>query len=611
MPTAREVRTAIIWADKYLKRLINTFSWGGKNYAVFKPCPSTPITIKTSKPVCDLFGDTFPAGDVRIPDGILWGWYECADLETTTQTGEVWSGTYTFKFWKYDPDLLGYVDFIFARVLAMYYPDPKNPKQMYLGLTQGLWNDHGFDFTGDLYLGSELVIKDLRANVGKSVAFRTDDFGCFPANKYNLREDQFSGAYYLWNHLCERDLARRMFSLLDDYEYKIHTSGPLWLVNENYPDNFLCNCDELAKDCWVWADLPRGTYFYPHLAKRCISPYLVWCTPMCFGDPDMLGALSVRALHLLTKYQSTHVRDELGNTPLDYLLYGWTDVSLREHPSLAEIFVTGKGSTNPKAPEYYLGPIGFVPMTVLGYGFGYTQAREIADDMADVIIKTQWGYPFKAGEEGKGYYEGYGLINRPDHTGGMMQVWKWITVDAELKPEASYVRAGWLAQLTSLLHYGMPPEWAIIQPTWLIPTLGKVIGLRIYEYYKWRRETADSWWRHDPAGPLYPVWLPLFDIKLSGRVDMFDALRLTRNWGPGGADTCPPCDINGDGTVNIIDAMTLMGVWGFKDDPEPRKITATVPTLRSEYSALITTLSYVSTWSMLEILRRTIKAWKS
>jgi hypothetical protein len=45
-------------------------------------------------------------------------------------------------------------------------------------------------------------------------------------------------------------------------------------------------------------------------------------------------------------------------------------------------------------------------------------------------------------------------------------------------------------------------------------------------------------------------------------VNMFDALKVSTNWGPTGPFTYPPADINWDSTVGLFEALTIMGSFG-------------------------------------------------
>ena len=51
----------------------------------------------------------------------------------------------------------------------------------------------------------------------------------------------------------------------------------------------------------------------------------------------------------------------------------------------------------------------------------------------------------------------------------------------------------------------------------------------------------------------------LGDVNGDGTVDVLDLLTLLGDWGP-----CPSCasDLNGDGTVNVLDLLDLLANWG-------------------------------------------------
>ena len=51
------------------------------------------------------------------------------------------------------------------------------------------------------------------------------------------------------------------------------------------------------------------------------------------------------------------------------------------------------------------------------------------------------------------------------------------------------------------------------------------------------------------------------DANLDGSVDVVDLLSLLANWGP--CDTeCGGADTNGDGSIDVVDLLTILAGWG-------------------------------------------------
>jgi hypothetical protein len=125
-------------------------------------------------------------------------------------------------------------------------------------------------------------------------------------------------------------------------------------------------------------------------------------------------------------------------------------------------------------------------MAELGYGFGYEEAKAIADDMAQVMLKCQWG-KMEDFASGKGRTIKFGTINRPDHVGGFIDSYKVQNGDFY----QDWVPKGTLRTIVEgILEFigteDMPSELGIFTPTRVETTLECVRALRIYEYYKYR-----------------------------------------------------------------------------------------------------------------------------
>jgi hypothetical protein len=178
------------------------------------------------------------------------------------------------------------------------------------------------------------------------------------------------------------------------------------------------------------------------------------------------------------------------NSAEDYLIKGFyagdklSGGCLVWYPSLKDHYEFGKGT---KSDEWHLNPrIQLSAFAELGYGFGYEEAKAIADDMAQVMLKCQWG-KMEDFTSGKGRTIKYGTINRPDHVGGFIDSYKVQNGDFY----QDWVPKGTLRTIIEhILEFlgteDMPSELGIFTPTRVETTLECVRALRIYEYYKYR-----------------------------------------------------------------------------------------------------------------------------
>jgi hypothetical protein len=154
-----------------------------------------------------------------------------------------------------------------------------------------------------------------------------------------------------------------------------------------------------------------------------------------------------------------------------------------EYPyNLTQDFVPGKGFGT---GDFYGARWSVLEsLSVLGYGFGVEEAKVLADQIADVYIKAQWGYPFTPGQEGYGYSYEYGRINRPDLTGAFMPGWQVAEGSTIFKATAVAVPGSLSMQLLNI--HAFDGDWGIYMPFSHETTMGVLTGLRIYEFYKWR-----------------------------------------------------------------------------------------------------------------------------
>jgi hypothetical protein len=132
--------------------------------------------------------------------------------------------------------------------------------------------------------------------------------------------------------------------------------------------------------------------------------------------------------------------------------------------------------------------------TVLGYGFGDEEAKAIADDLAECMIKSQWGYEVIQGiapsdQIGYHYTKEYGRINRPDLTGAFPV--EYCVIEGESIKFATGYRP-WADTLTAALMTffnisGSPEEARNYVGGCASDRLAVTLNqLRVYEFYKWR-----------------------------------------------------------------------------------------------------------------------------
>jgi hypothetical protein len=127
--------------------------------------------------------------------------------------------------------------------------------------------------------------------------------------------------------------------------------------------------------------------------------------------------------------------------------------------------------------------------TMLGYGYNYPEAKTIADGLADMLVKMQWGYPFKSGEEMVGYVDRWGAVYRPDWTGTFPVIGQFIDGAFTLALDACPIVRGQLPQMAYKFGWTMPADVDLIYGSWEHQLFAEVMPLRIYEAYKWRLST--------------------------------------------------------------------------------------------------------------------------
>jgi hypothetical protein len=532
MATLQEVRRAIYWGERFIHKHYYEFDWNGHRFGVLRALPGTPLSLKLySKPQVPLPGiditnrDWLTAGNagnfgfVECVYGGIW----CPDvrIETIHDDGETWEGYYIFQYWYIQNSDILHLDL--CRIHVKYYPSPYYLNRMRIEITP----ETGVD--GDLYLNVEyspdikrygeptkLVFADgtsnIRNHVGETIIKETGDFGCFPSNEYCVRYDTQIYALYCWDYSPSyRDRASKCKAFMDYYGWnpKYYMWASSHRLNDDLPDNPWGSPEFAWHECEVQGQLPRGLGLYPHWSRSC------FCRLM---TTKWFDAVFLDPVHWLNKYKNPNQSIYIGTgknpetleyepvytTPRAYCLgpqvtIGAWDGVINEPYYPPQSFIPGKGFYGPlfwalPGGGYYGATEGII---VLGYGFNVEEAKVLADQMVDVWLKSQWGYPFNSGEECYGYTSNYGepkRIRRPDFTGAFMPTWEVVTVgDGEVFSQKNPTHVPWsllraiLGLVSGLLHIEEPPpDTAIYLPSWVEDSIYRLHALRIYEYYKYR-----------------------------------------------------------------------------------------------------------------------------
>jgi hypothetical protein len=531
-PTQQEVRRAIRWADYWIDAFYQTISYGGKEYGIMKFGPGIPITLKLSKPLPSVISP--PTPDILHPGDCvrtefapcLWGgrWWGFCDIETKSDTGEAWSGVYTFYGWDW-VSLLGggmYDKVPVAELEVEYAPDPSDYRRMKAKITVKAWYPR--DYTADLYFGSELALSDLKNNVGAVVERSTEPFRPFPGLVTGAGNHYASAYYYWYNRPALRDRALKIFKYLDDFGFAYcGIADVIFSDSRGLPEDYWCrkeihyhHCDTYETEpkslinfinffdeyclcpthfmgpCSCLACLPKPfAWLGPPIyvpCDKCIPGTCGWCNAgICGSETDWRNIAVSKAIFLMCKYGDPTKKDSLGYSAEDYLLNGWTDACGKSSDGIIKLWEKGLGLRATGGVYCTLYGNAITAFTMLGYGFGYSEAKEVADDLAEIAIKTQWGYPFTPGEEGKGYWlapDGtVKRINRPDLTGAFYQYFKWV----DGKPVYEMFKLGFLETVKEkVLGWDLPPEWLVWCPMTFETTLPTARALRVYDAYRFR-----------------------------------------------------------------------------------------------------------------------------
>jgi hypothetical protein len=485
------------------------------------------------------------------------------------------------------------------------------------------------------------VTDDIRRDVGKEWTITLGDFEVPSALRYNNRITNYVAAMHYWYSSSAagkitwwegtpsnpqtklwdfpgdwKERAKRIFNYLDEWGYWYNWYAPLYRYSDkegngiaDYPDDFWVHPNAML-DCDTWSKEWVSTYRYPYWSKACSCRSLYFARVVVPEWPAWLG---VRAIHLMNKYNDPfHPEDFIKNqvtgkgfTAVDWLVNGGkilTSVGYVTVNPLINCYKPGFGVHHQRWTDAVM-PVctacALAAFAELGYGFNYndpitlkdgtvTNAKAIADDLAEILVKSQWGYPFTPGEEGKANTEYYGVVNRPDQTGGWSQY--FIYQDGVV---TNTYKTDWVEETTDML-IGMPPEMMLDSWVGLEPTAQCVRALQIYEYYKYKGGAGKG---------RFPPLLVAEDVNGDGIIDIFDVVLLCGAYGAaeGSPDYNPLCDVNGDGKIDIFDAVLLIGAYGRSSAPPERKVT--IPALvRSEINeATLLTANMVSAFAAVLI----------
>lgn len=598
--THKELRRAIIWAQKRIDSLYQADPF--KYYGFMKGFSSIPLAIydpnkKIAFPVG--MGKMATFKECVVPPS--WGAY--ATLTTEYTNGETWKGRINV-FFEADSNLWD------ATLYCTYQPDPGNPKRMKLTVkiesVSAVFTPGGPpppETPPKVYLELrtptywEILSYDIASDVGKTFTIYTEEFGLFPSIRYNNRITNYVGAMHYWlssSHKDWKDRALRLFNYLDEWGFYYHYYAPLYRFSDDWRDDFFWH-PNTALDCDTWSGEWVATYRYPYWSKICICRELYLAFSLLLPKWPMWKAM--RAIHLMNKYKSVTAPEQTGlinsrtgkgMTALDWILNGGDfyipGVGSVSVTPLLDNYKKGFGVFAPDFPDAVM-PICTAGLLAAaseaGYGFGIEELKPVADDCAEILIKSQWGYPFNPGEEGKSRTKDYGIINRPDQTGGWSQYFEY----DEFGNVVQTWRVGKLEEFVTKIA-GMPDETVIDSWIGLEPTAHIVRALQIYEWYKFKRGTG-----------VFPRLLIPEDVNGNGEVDLFDLIKIASRYGAsvGDANYDTIYDINNDGKIDILDVVAVSLQFGRTGGLPSRKVTIPAALTQKEViNASMLTASFAS-----------------
>jgi hypothetical protein len=558
MATLQEVRRAIYYAERFVTKHYHEFNWGAKTYGVIKEDPAIPLTITMNTKPTPPYGwadftnrnwlSTGWAKEYgRIPGVMGPTWYSDVAVETITRTFELWEGRITFQYWfqaKAHPSYI--ISTPICTLYVKYYPNPTDPTRMRLEITPesailGLGLSLWLNFT-QTQGGTKCILSSMSdTDIGRTLIYDTEPYGCFPSNEYATRYSNHMFTLYGWfDSPALRSKVSKVKLLLDDYGFdpKYYTNGSAYRTTDALTDDYPWTQTGFYQDCPAWdAGLPAGVGFHPHWSRSCFDVYLTctmgegtkryeaWASHWMnkYKDPDksfLWGHVAwtfnpcYTTARTIIKGHSCYVSTEQVFQALagaEYRSdYPETCLSWKDwfHPGLGFSGLFGE----PAGPSYQGTSMMFGYMMLgiieLGYGFGDAEAKTLADQIIDVLIKAQWGYKAIQGlapssELPYDYcYSADGPVKacRPDFTGSFKPTWTPQTVDGEtvlafgspsLPPPSLWTKKGMEALIENiaaeLLNINSLPE-DIYQyaPSSMEWTLFPLIALRAYEFYKWR-----------------------------------------------------------------------------------------------------------------------------
>jgi hypothetical protein len=538
-------------------------------------------------------------------------WELAPDIIEKCDTGEVWEGTYVFHLGLWEG-----IYWIWAEIHidCKISPHPTNPKRRiaWIKITK---LEEGAPSFSKMVLHFRTpkrwveVTDDIRRDVGKEWTITLSDFEVPSALRYNNRITNYVAAMHYWYSSSATDRitwwegtpsnpqmklwdfpgdwkerAKRIFNYLDEWGYWYNWYAPLYRYSDkegngiaDYPDYFWVHPNSLL-DCDTWSKEWVSTYRYPYWSKAC------FCKDMYFKRlliPEWGAWLGVRAIHLMNKYNDPFHPEEFipnavtgkGFTAVDWLINGGSFIGILVRPLIA-FYKPGFGVHHARFPEAVMPACtacALAAFAELGYGFNYndpitlkdgtvTNAKAIADDLAEILVRSQWGYPFTPGDEGKANTEYYGVVNRPDQTGGWSQYFFYR--DGVV---TNTYKTDWVEETTDML-IGMPPEMMLDSWVGLEPTAQCVRALQIYEYYKYKGGAGKG---------RFPPLLVAEDVNGDGIIDGKDLSLVCRAFGAveGSPLYSPLLDINGDGIIDGKDLSSVTRAFGRSSAPPARKVT--------------------------------------
>jgi len=614
--THKELRRALIWAQKRIDSLYQEDPF--KYYGFMKGHSCVPIAlyrpdIKKAIPVGWAHRGAFTEC-VTFPS-----WRPFARLDTDYTDGETWKGYFDIIFGGKGFDTADPYYSWHLYLYCTYQPDPENPKRMKLTIkiddisywtyAQPLPIDMAPEPLPPCYLEFrtptywEILSDDLARDLGKTFTIYTEEFGIFPSIRYNNRITNYVGAMHYWfssSHPEWKDRALRLFNYLDEWGFYYHYYAPLYRYSDDWPDDFFWH-PNVALDCDTWSAEWVATYRYPYWSKICICRSLYLWYSLVAPKWPMWKAM--RAMHLINKYKSLDAPEQSGlinrrtgkgMTAREWIFNGGDiDVGGGQVITVTPLLDNYKSGFGVFAPDF---PDAVMPICTAGllavaseagYGFGVDELKPIADDCAEILIKSQWGYPFNPGEEGKARTKDYGIINRPDQTGGWAQYFEY----DEHGNVVQTWQVGWLEQTITTLA-GMPEDIAIDSWIGLEPTAHIVRALQIYEWYKFKGGTG-----------VFPRLLIPEDINGDGVVDITDVSIMAAKWGAeeGDANYDSLCDLNNDGVIDVSDLSAIGLHWGRTSDLPPRKVTIPALVQKEAVDASLLAASFASAMTAVMI----------